>query len=224
MLFLVIGDRHKRKDCINRILAEAKAVPQHIYGQDGDAQDLYHKVHLDTGLFGELEVYVIHDAAAMLSAKECADYARSDNLFIFSEESAPKKVKDLFVKVDAHIDDFGKEKAKQEVKMNIFSLADAFARRDRKQLWLLFQTASAEASPEEIHGILFWQLKNLILVKTAKGELSMNPYVLKKNQAFVQAWSLAELHDLSRRFLKIFHERDSYRSLSSDLEMVILSL
>ncbi len=48
-------------------------------------------------------------------------------------------------------------------KFNIFSLTFALEYRDKRKLWILYQTARKNAVPEEIHGILWWKVKNMIL-------------------------------------------------------------
>ncbi len=226
MLHLISGKSDDRKSYVKKIADEFKAVPQHIHAGDIDEErSISDLVVTQTGLFGDKEIYVIHDMARDLDLKALlSGYAGSENIIVFSEATVTKKITGAFEKVEASIHDFGKEIVSKEEKMNIFTLADALGNRDKKQLWLLLQQALQQASPEEIHGILFWQVKNMMMVATSETNPGLNNFVYTKNQGFVNKWTLQELHKLSSDFVRMFHKRDSYRTLDIDLEKVVLSL
>ncbi len=94
-------------------------------------------------------------------------------------------------------------------KFNVFSLADALARRDRKSLWiLLLRAGQAGLSPEEIIGTLFWQIKTMRLVTQTKNaeEAGLKPFVYTKAKRAVEKFTRDELTDVSRQLVTLYHE------------------
>jgi len=121
-------------------------------------------------------------AAAVLARVEALQ--ASDNLFLLIETKLDKKTLTSLEKHAYKVEAFAEAKAAGygsgygagssgggaggRGDFNTFALADALARRDRKQLWSLLQKASFHEIPaEEICGILFWQVKALALASEA---------------------------------------------------------
>ena len=227
MLYLLSGTSSDRKAYIAKLAKKHTATPQHIHDNDlSDELALTDLAHVQTGLFGDVEIYVIHDLVRDLDLKNLLPgFAESDHVIIFSEDTVTKPITKAFEKVNATIEDFGKEvKAKTE-SFNMFSLTDALGARDRKQLWLLFREAIENGSPEEIHGILFWQLKNLALVQSSNGQVpGMNPFVYRKTSGFAKNFSPDEIKNIARSLDNMFHNRDTYRTLDIELEKLILAI
>lgn len=225
MLHLISGISQKRKEYIQAIASEGNLTPTHIYDNDITERDITELVSTQSGLFGDKELYVIHDLARNLELKSILpDFRESENIIIFSEESVTKPITATFEKNKAIIKDFGKEVKAKEKGLPVFNLADELGKRDKKNLWLLFQELVIEVSPEEIHGILFWQIKNMMLVKTSKENPGLAPFVYTKNKSYANNYSAQELKDLSKKFTHIFHSRDSYSTLDIEIEKIILSL
>ncbi|MFA6324708.1 MAG: hypothetical protein WCX46_00555 [Candidatus Paceibacterota bacterium] len=89
----------------------------------------------------------------------------SQNDFIFLESKLNKPILDAFKKVRAELNIFELPKDKKE-KYNNFLLADALADRNKFQLWLHFRFAMDRGvRMEELIGILFWKVKDMILKK-----------------------------------------------------------
>lgn len=225
MLHLISGISQKRKEYIQAIASEYNLTPTHIYDNDIADRDITELVSTQSGLFGDKELYVIHDLARNLELKNIlSDFGESENIIIFSEETVTKPIIGVFEKNEATIKDFGKEVKVKERSLPVFNLADELGKRDKKNLWLLFQELVTEVSPEEIHGILFWQIKNMMLVKTSKENPGLAPFVYTKSKTYANNYSEQELKDLSKRFTHIFHSRDSYSTLDIEIEKIILSL
>ncbi|MCI5051252.1 MAG: hypothetical protein MRY57_03010, partial [Candidatus Pacebacteria bacterium] len=225
MLYLLHGKSEERKEYIRNLVQELSLVPQHIYDNDIQNTDIEKLVSVQTGLFGDKELYIIHDLARAVDIKKILpEYSESENIFIFSEATVTKPITKNFESNNATIQDFGKEEKIKKQEFNMFSLTDALGARDKKNLWLLFQQAVKKGSPEEIHGILFWQIKNLALVKNSSVNPGMNPFVYKKNLAYAQKFTVEEIHRMSKDFVYMFHNRDTYSTLDIDLEKFILSL
>ena len=94
--------------------------------------------------------------------------ADSKNTFIFLEGKLNKSVLDIFKKIDPKkikINLFELAKEKKE-KFDNFLIANAFANQDKLNVWIYFrQSIEAEVSLEEINGVLFWKIKDLLLKK-----------------------------------------------------------
>jgi hypothetical protein len=89
----------------------------------------------------------------------------SNNYFIFLESKQNKSILDIFKKARAELNIFELPKEKKE-KFDNFLIASAFANKDKLNTWICFrQSVNAGASLEEINGVLFWKIKDLILKK-----------------------------------------------------------
>lgn len=140
--------------------------------------------------------------------KRLTDIQKSENTFIFLEDAVNIETLRELKKEAEKVEVFDKKEREKE-KFNIFSLADAFGKRDKKNLWVLYQKALASgAAPEEIHGILFWQLKNIFLALHCNNaeEANLKPFPWSKARAFAKNWKENELKNLSERFVAVYHE------------------
>lgn len=89
----------------------------------------------------------------------------SENLFIFLESKLNKPILDAFKKARAEINIFELPKEKKE-KFDNFLVANAFANKDKLNTWIYFRQAmDLGVGMEEIIGVLFWKIKDMILRK-----------------------------------------------------------
>lgn len=142
------------------------------------------------------------------------DIKRSPNIFAVVEERVDKKTLFLITEAAERAQFFESKQDGKKPDFNIFSLTDAFGRRDKRNLWVLLQKAVASgAAPEEIHGVLFWQLKNMLLAKqyTSAEEAGVKPFVWNKARAFAKNWSDDELKALSGKMVALYH--DAHRGI-----------
>ncbi|MBI4087000.1 hypothetical protein HY416_03415 [Candidatus Kaiserbacteria bacterium] len=94
-------------------------------------------------------------------------------------------------------------------RFNVFALADALARRDKKSLWvLLLRAQHAGLSSEEIIGTLFWQIKTMRLAAKTKNadEAGLKPFVYTKSKRGAQIFKPGELDLLSRSLVSLYHD------------------
>ncbi len=152
----------------------------------------------------------------------------SPNIFVVLEGEVDKKTLLTITKTAEKVQLFEGKEEKKKPDFNIFSLTDAFGKRDKKNLWVLLQKAVASgAVPEEIHGILFWQLKSMLVASTAKtaGEAGVAPFVFTKAKSFLKNYTEEELKTLSGVFVRMYH--DAHRGIHNfdiALERLILTL
>ena len=161
--------------------------------------------------------------------KELKNIAKSENIFIFIEEDLTKAILSRFEKWSEKIQEFlvGDSETLEE-RFNIFSITDALGRKDKKQVWVLYQKAlNTGMVSEEIHGIIFWQIKNLLMVKDEKNtqNLGLNPFVLRKSLSFAERYKKEELINLSKKLVEIPHNaRRGLEEFGVSLEKFILSI
>ncbi len=190
------------------------------------------------GLFSETATILLRDT---LQQKELASFildrlpafAASGNIFVVVDRELSK---DTLAALKEHtqkteVFDLAK-KAFEKQSFNVFSLTDALAMRDKKRTWVLYQESKRQdVEAEQVHGILFWQIKSLLLVKDTKGtpeevkQSGLNPFVYKKALAAAKHFSKEELNNMSIQLTDIYHNARKGRSeLSVSLEQFILSL
>lgn len=157
-----------------------------------------------------------------------ADVASSPNIFIVIEGDTDKKTVLALTDEAEKAQVFEKKEVPKKESFNIFALTDAFGRRDKKSLWLLFRQAVAGGSaPEEIHGVLFWQLKSMLLASQSESaeQAGLKPFVFTKGKSFAKNYSQEELAALSRSFVALYHDAHRGRfELETALERLVLSL
>ena len=104
---------------------------------------------------------------------------------------------------------------------NIFSLGEALGRRDKKQLWTLYQKARASGlEPEQIHGTLWWQMKSICLAAqtVSASESGLNPFVHSKAKAYASNFTEDELTTSARTLIAVYHDA---RRGAGELEMLL---
>jgi DNA polymerase III delta subunit len=153
----------------------------------------------------------------------------SETIFIISERELTKDYVKAFEKAGARI--VHKELPKEVIKkdFNIFSLTDAFCERNKKDAWIIFSEAIARGKePEEIAGVLFWSVKNMLLVQDKKNSndlasSGLNPFVAGKAFRASKKWTKDELENISRELVRITHEsKNGTLELVSAIESLIL--
>lgn len=145
-----------------------------------------------------------------IAEKFINEIAESPNIFIIAETALTKALSKKLEKRSEKtlaIDSSGDKKEQKEE--NIFSIADAFGRRDKKLLWMKLNEAFDNGVPtEELHGIIFWQLKSMIIASKTKDatEAGLNPYVFSKSKTFAKNFKEKELEKITNELVKIYHE------------------
>lgn len=119
-------------------------------------------------LFASISVVIFE---GILEREEARDFiltilpfmGKSDNRFIFLEGKLNKPILDVFKKSRAELNMFELPKEKKE-KYDNFLVANAFASGDKLHTWIHFRRAmDLGVGMEEIIGVLFWKIKDMIL-------------------------------------------------------------
>jgi DNA polymerase III delta subunit len=234
MLYLFYGDDSAKKHGALDALTAA-GTGSIFFASKGDEYDAIIDEHVaSASLFGEKSVIVFDDALADKDARamfldRMEILSKSENIFVFLEAKALKETLTAFAKAKGLVTEFSQKKEKEFGKeANIFALTDSFARKDKKQSWVLLQQAyMAGKSPEELGGLFFWQLKQLLLVKDPRASaaaLNMKPFVFSKASAAARLWEKTDLEKASSMLVAATHEsRRGESEAETALERVILT-
>ncbi len=219
MLYLVFGTdtkmRSQNRDNVHASIAKLNSSLTTIFHNDTNTkiEDLQN-LATTVSMFGEQ--YLV-ECQYLLTVPELKEWvlknikilAASPNIFFFLEsEYLTKDVITLFKKYGEVVGE--SEKAVKESKrFNVFSISDAFIQKDKKKTWILYRSAIDNGiDPREISGILFWAVKNLILVQrsNSQSDAGLNPFVYKKTEGALNKWKSEELNKCVSDLVHFYHD------------------
>jgi DNA polymerase III delta subunit len=152
----------------------------------------------------------------------------SPNIFIFFEGKMTKEVLKKIEKRAEKVTEYELTEEKKKEGGSFFALADALGSRDKKAFWaLLRQAFDNDAAPEEIHGILFWQVKSLALAsKTSTAlEAGLNPFVYGKAKRFAANFKEGEIDALLSKLVHMYHHAHrGQKDFQIELEKLALDI
>lgn len=126
----------------------------------------------------------------------------------------------------AEVESFELKKVVEAPAPNVFALADAFAKGDRKKAWVLYRQFIANGSAaEEIHGTLSWQARAMVLASKTKSaeEAGLKPFAYTKAKSASARFTPQAIESLSRELVTLYHQsRMGHGSLEDLLEMFLL--
>lgn len=239
MLYFFYGDDSKKKRGAYEKLIESLSPSDDalFFISDIDFEEGVLEEHIGgSSLFSSRQVVLLEN---VFESQEAEQYiierlkaiAESPNVFIFIEHTVSKKILTKLEKVSEKVELFKLSKASPKKAFNIFSLTDAFGRRDRKKTWILYRQAlNSGIVHEEIPNILFWHIKTMLLVKGKSNTAAsikntgLHPFVFKKSLSFSSNFTDSELRALSSKLTSLHHEGRRGRDLAADLERFILSI
>jgi DNA polymerase III delta subunit len=182
-----------------------------------------------SSLFGGEEWFVIDTPTDNADLAEevknnLKEMSESGNTFIILEAALLAPAKKLYAKYAESSEEFT---ATKDERFNTFAMADALANKDRRQLWVLLQEAKAAGSaPEELIGILWWQLKALRLaeVTSSATEAGMKDFPYNKAKRSLSKFIPGEVTMLSQSLIELYHAGHAgMRDINLALEQWVLS-
>ncbi|NQV87957.1 MAG: hypothetical protein HQ402_00170 [Parcubacteria group bacterium] len=185
------------------------------------------------GLFADKYIVIVDKVFESLDIREIIsdklkELKESNNIFVFLEGEVDKVTLGKIEKNAEKVQKFEKKETFAKKKFNIFSLTGAFGDRDKKNLWILYQKAlQSGVEPEEVHGILFWQLRSMISAQSSKNAESagLKPFVYQKSIGYGKNFTKQELENLSTSFISIYHDaRRGIKDFDIALEKFLLSV
>jgi DNA polymerase III delta subunit len=195
-----------------------------------DAQ--FDELLLAQGLFDQKYIIVLDSLFGKKEVKEfildrTKEMKESDNVFLILESDADKKTVDKISKHAEKVQEFETTDVKAE-RFNTFALADAFGKRDKRNLWVGYLKAiELGISPEEISGVLFWQIKNILIAKKTKDakESKLSPFADSKARMFSKNFTDTEISDKARSIVEATQAvRQGEGEMEVLLEKIVLSV
>lgn len=238
MIYLLYGnDRAKVREKLSSLLKT-------LFAKKPDASlirvsvDEFAKTPLQeyVGVQGLFETKAIIVFDTLLSAPEhktaimeyLPELRESSNVFILLEDELDKKTLLLLTEHAEKVQEFSAPKKAATSAFNIFALPDAVGERNKKKAWVTYEIGKMHnVSSEEMHGMLFWGVKNMILSQEAKSakDAGLSPFVYQKASRFSKNYSPDELHGLSKGLMELYHKaRRGEGTFDIMLEKFILSL
>lgn len=182
-----------------------------------------------SSLFGGVECFLL-DTPSDIEEYErevygaLADMSTSENVFIVMESTLLADAKKKYGKYTVPTE-FTADKAER---FNSFAIAEALAKRDKRNMWVLLQQArGAGLRDEEIIGMLWWQLKALRLAKLTRSadEAGMKEFPYKKAKQALGGFKDGEVDALSRSLLELYHlAHQGKRDMDMALEEWVLKV
>ena len=190
------------------------------------------------GLFESKQIVFLDNVLEDKETKEeiadkIKEIAESPNAFVFLEKKVDKATAGKMEKSAEKVQEFKASGTaapigKSREKFDVFSLTDVFGRRDKKNLWTLYQEALSQGvAPEEINGVLFWQLKSMLIASKSKDVTvsGLKPYVFQKSKSFARNYSEEEMKKMSSALVSVYHDsRRGIHDFETALEVFILSI
>ena len=159
MIYAIVGTETKGREKAYHELSKLGEISTHVYSEQIETLE---PLISATTLFGEKVIVNIIQAMEVASAKDeivrlLPDMKDSTNIFIIDELLADaNRVKQLTKYAEKVFDN--REK-KEDV--DVFTLCNLVARRDKKGAWIEWMRIRDLDSPEAIQGALWWKWKLL---------------------------------------------------------------
>jgi DNA polymerase III delta subunit len=166
------------------------------------------------GLF--VAKYIIQ-ANNLLGNKEIREYVEdrlaamkeAEHIFVLVEDELPASIYKKLEKNAEKILECSSEEKAAKREFNLFSLTDALGARDRKKLWMLYrEAADGGAVAEEVHGVLFWQVKSMLVAAQSADmkAAGLSPFVYNKSKGYAKNFKKEELAGLAVSLMSLYHE------------------
>lgn len=210
MLFVFFGtDRTAIRDAAQKEIEKVGVTPTAIDESNYAEGSVLGAVGANS-LFGGAECFLLDTPSSDASFEAevngaLADMAESSNVFIVLEGPLLADAKKKYGKHATKVEEYNAEKAER---FNTFTIAEALAKKDKRQVWVLLQQARMLGiRDEETIGILWWQLKALRLAKltSTPDEANMKEYPFKKAKQALRNFKDGEVESLSRSLLELYH-------------------
>ena len=180
MIYILAGNSAKEKTSyIKKLVGKGEVVK---LAQAQASKELVKNYAENVSLFGDLPTVIIESGLSLeFSTEELKGLSESKTVFIFNEDKLLKADEKKYIKY-ATIEHFDEKEVKAKPAINTFAIADAYARRDKVNTWILYREAvDAGLEPEMISGMLFWKLKTMV----QSGNRNFSPDELKHNASSI---------------------------------------
>ncbi len=219
MIYLMHGTDHEKAREKTRSLTEAlqKKKPDALFYRITTvnfAENPLSSLVLGQGLFASKYIVFFDNIFESKDAKEeitegLADIKNSENIFIFLEKEIDKKTLGKIEKYAEKVQEFSAAEKAKKKEYNPFAVSDALLSRDKKRLWILLMEAKKKGNAaEEIHGIIWWQMKALKLASISKDtkEAELSPFVFSKAKAAAGNFPDGQIDIILSDLVAMYHD------------------
>lgn len=234
--FLHGTDTHKAREKLHDLLslAKKKRPGAEIFKittenwSDGQFDELL----VSQGLFEQKYTVVLDNLFENKEVKEYVierleDVKNSEQIFLMLEGKVDAPSLKKIEKHSEKTQEFEKKEKAKEF-LNVFSITDGLLQKDKKKLWISYIDLLRKGGvPEEIHGILFWQVKNMILASCggSSNETGLTPYVYNNALRGARNYKTENLQKMSGELVNMTHRvRSGEGELSVMIEKWVLGL
>lgn len=230
MLYFLYGtDTHKARAKLHELLDTlAKKRPDsEVFKITSEnwSEGQFEELLTSQGLFDQKYIVVLDNLFEKKDAKEfilerVEETKEAEHVFLILEGKTDAATLKKIEKVAAKAQEFVKAEGKKEA-FNIFSITDKLVQKDKKHLWISYiDLLQKGAGAEEIHGILFWQVKNMLLASKADSQkdTGLSPFVYKNALTGARNFTEEELSQMSTDLVYMTHR---VRSGEGDMEVMV---
>lgn len=160
MIYVIVGTDTKKREKAYEAVASFGDATSHIYSEQIAALE---PLLSATSLFGNKIIVNLIQTMDVASSRDevvrlLPDMKESSNIFIIDEPFADANRVTRLTKYAEKVYDAREEK-KNDV--DVFTLCNLFARRDKKEVWIEWMKKRDLDSPEAFHGALWWKFQNV---------------------------------------------------------------
>lgn len=225
MLYLIYGTntnkvRAKQKELISIMQSKQPNVSLYKVTSENWKDTMLDELLSSQGLF--LAKYIVtldrlledkEISPSVMDMEVLREMKESDHAWIIVEEKVLAVNLKKIEKVAFKIFDFNEVGAgaggNKKDRLNAFDFAEQFAGKNKVGAWNEFlKLKDAELAGEEIHGVLWWQMKSVYLAKFCNNAemAGLTPYSFTKALRLSKGWELKELNKLLDKLVEIYHE------------------
>ncbi|MES3004993.1 MAG: hypothetical protein V4690_02690 [Patescibacteria group bacterium] len=229
MIYFLYGtDTHKSREKLHELLllAEKKRPSAELFKLTSENcnEVTLQELANSQGLFEKKYTVVLDNVFENKELKEVVlgmleSFQKSEQIFLVLEGGATADTVKKFEKYSEKVQKFEKTEKKQNI--NPFFVTDGILERDKKELWVSYLKAlSMGIEPEEIHGIFFWQVKNMILASrsSSQTETGLAPFPYKNALRGSRKYKTEELQNMSADLVNMTHK---VRTGAGDMEVML---
>ncbi len=230
MIYLIYGtDTHKARKKMHDVLQSlsAKRPNSEVFKlttENWSALQLDELVE-SIGLFDEKYIVVLDFLFGNKEAKESVlekidKMQNAEHWFLILEGKVDAPTVKKIEKASYKTQEFELAEKRKEAPI-IFSITDKLLTRDKKSLWTSFVDLTRRGIPaEEIHGVFFWTVKNMIIASRVKSqkESGLAPFSYSKALSGGRNYKNEELEKMSSDLVNMTHR---VRQGDGELEIML---
>ena len=236
MLYLIYGtDTHKARKKLHELLEQAKKKRPDAelfkITTENWSEEKFEELLVSQGLFEQKYTVVLDNLFEKKDYKnyvldKVVEMSESEQIFLILEGAVDATSLKKLEKDAKQVQEF-KLAEKTKVDSSIFSITNGLLEKNKKNLWIDYLGfLSKGVAPEEIHGIFFWQIKNMLLAGLAgsQKETGLAPFPYKNALTGGRNYKTEELKKMSSELVDMTHRvRTGEGELGVMLEKWILA-